>query len=129
VVGLVHLAVSVVHGTAHSGAHVPLSRAANVFVFGVIVAGPLVGLAVAMAAARIDSSVIAITRAGAFVFGCVKHFVLAGPDHVSRVAEQWRAMFATTAALLAALEVLAATLAIRIARGNGDRIVTRVVQA
>jgi hypothetical protein len=82
-----------------------------------------------MAAARIGSSVIAITMAGAFVFGCVNHFVLAGPDHVSQVAEQWRAMFATTAALLAALEALAATLAIRIARGNGDRIVTRVVQA
>lgn len=129
VVVLVHLAVSVVHGTAHSGAHVPLSRAANLFVFGVIVAGPLVGLAVAMAAARIGSSVIAITMAGAFVFGCVNHFVLAGPDHVSQVAEQWRAMFATTAALLAALEALAATLAIRIARGNGDRLVTRVVQA
>src|SRR4051812_21659474 len=95
VVVLVHLAVSVVHGTAHSGAHVPLSRAANLFVFGVIVAGPLVGLAVATAAARIGSSVIAITMAGAFVFGCVNHFVLAGPDHVSQVAEQWRAMFAT----------------------------------
>jgi hypothetical protein len=129
VVVLVHLAVSVVHGTAHSGAHVPLSRAANLFVFGVIVAGPLVGLAVAMAAARIGSSVIAITMAGAFVFGCVNHFVLAGPDHVSQVTEQWRAMFATTAVLLAALEALAVTLAIRIARGNSDRIVTRVVQA
>jgi hypothetical protein len=129
VVVLVHLAVSVVHGTAHSGAHVPLSRAANLFVFGVIVAGPLVGLAVAMAAARIGSSVIAITMAGAFVFGCVNHFVLAGPDHVSQVTEQWRAMFATTAVLLAALEALAVTLAIRIARGNSDRIVTRVVKA
>ena len=44
---LVHLVVSIVHGAAHSEAHVPLSRAADLFVFGVIVAGPLVGLALA----------------------------------------------------------------------------------
>lgn len=127
VVVVLHLAVSVVHGTAHSGAHVPLSRAANFFVFGVIVAGPLVGLIVAMAAARIGSWVIAITMAGALVFGCVNHFVLAGPDHVSQVAEQWRPMFTMTAALLAAIEALAAALAIRITRGTDDRAVTTPV--
>ena len=115
---LVHLVVSIVHGAAHSGAHVPLSRAANLFVFGVIVAGPLVGLALALAAERIGSWVIAITMAGALVFGCVNHFVLAGPDHVSQVAERWRPMFTTTAALLAAIEGLASALAIRIARGR-----------
>ena len=129
VVVLLHLAVSVVHGTAHSGAHVPLSRAATLFVFGVIVAGPLVGLAVALAASRIGSWVIALTMAGALLFGCVNHFVLAGPDHVSQVAGQWRAMFATTAALLAALEGLATVLALRLTRANDDRVVTPVVQA
>ena len=113
---LVHLVVSVVHGAAHSEAHVPLSPAANLFVFGVIVAGPLVGLILAWRAERIGSWVIAITMAGAFVFGCVNHFVLAGPDHVSQVAVRWRPMFTTTAVLLAALEGLASTLAIRIAR-------------
>ena len=113
---LVHLVVSIVHGAAHSAAHVPLSPAASLFVFGVIVAGPLVGLALAWPAERIGSWVIATTMAGAFVFGCVNHFVLAGPDHVSQVAEQWRPIFTTTAALLAAMEGLASALAIRIAR-------------
>ena len=65
---LVHLVVSIVHGAAHSEAHVPLSRAANLFVFGVIVAGPLVGLALAWPAERIGSWVIAITMASALVF-------------------------------------------------------------
>jgi hypothetical protein len=128
VVVLLHLAVSVVHGTAHSAAHVPLSRAANFFVFGVIVAGPLIGLAVALAAARVGSWVIAITMAGALVFGCLNHFVLAGADHVSRVEEQWRAMFATTAALLAALEGLATLLALWLARANDGRVITPAVQ-
>jgi hypothetical protein len=115
---VVHLVVSIVHGAAHSNANVPLSPAANFFVFGVIVAGPLVGLALAWPAERIGSWVIAITMASALVFGCVNHFVLAGPDHVSQVAAPWRPMFTTTAALLAALEGLASTLAIRIARGH-----------
>ena len=111
-----HLVVSIVHGAAHSEAHVPLSRAANSFVFGVIVAGPLVGLALAWPAERIGSWVIAITMASALVFGCVNHFVLAGPDHVSQVAERWRPIFTTTAVLLAAIEGLASALAIRLAR-------------
>ena len=113
---LVHLVVSIVHGSAHSEAHVPLSRAASLFVFGVIVAGPLVGLAVASFTERIGSWLIALTMASALVFGCVNHFLLVGPDHVSQVAERWRPMFTTTAALLAAIEGLASALAFSIAR-------------
>ena len=103
---------------AHSEAQVPLSRAANFFVFSVILAGPLVGLALASFNERIGSWVIAVTMASALVFGCVNHFVLAGPDHVSQVAERWRPIFTTTAALLAAIEGLASGLAVRIARGR-----------
>ena len=113
---LLHLAVSIIHGTAHSRAHVPLSTAANLFVFGVILTGPLAGLALAWRAERIGSWVIAITMAGAFVFGCVNHFVLAGPDHVAQVVESWRPLFTTTAVLLAATEAFSSALAIRIAR-------------
>jgi hypothetical protein len=122
---VVHLIVSIVHGAAHSNAHVPLSPAANAFVFGVIVAGPLVGLVLAWPAERLGSWVIAITMASALAFGCVNHFVLAGPDHVSQVAAPWRPMFTTTAALLALLEGLASVLAIRIARGH-ERITAPV---
>ena len=104
-----------VHGTAHSGAHIPLSPAANLFVFGVILAGPLIGLAVAWWAERIGSWIIAVTMAGALVFGLVNHFLLAGPDHVSQVEEQWRSLFTTTAVLLAATEGLASALALRLA--------------
>ena len=115
---LVHLVVSIVHGAAHSAAHVPLSPAASLFVFGVIVAGPLVGLALASLSERLGGWVIAAAMASALVFGGVNHFVLAGPDHVSQVADLWRPMFTTTAALLAATEALASALAVRIARGR-----------
>jgi hypothetical protein len=69
-------------------------------------------------AERIGSWVIAVTMAAALVFGCMNHFVLAGPDHVSQVAGQWRPVFTTTAALIAATEALASALAVRIARGR-----------
>jgi hypothetical protein len=113
---LFHLAVSIVHGAAHAEAHVPLSRAANLFVFVVILAGPLAGLALVWPAERIGSWLIAITMAGSLVFGLVNHFALAGPDHVAHVARQWRPLFTTTAALLALTEALGFGLAIRFAR-------------
>jgi hypothetical protein len=113
---LLHLAVSIVHGAAHANAHVPLSSAANVFVFFVILAGPVIGLALTWRAERIGSWMIAITMAASLVFGVVNHFVLASPDHVAHVARQWRPLFTTTAVLLAVTEALGTAVAVRSAR-------------
>ena len=113
---LSHLVISIVHGWAHAEANVPLSRSANLFVFGVILAGPLVGLALTWPAERIGTWLIAITMAGSLVFGLVNHFVFASPDHVAHVARQWRPLFATTAVLLALTEAIGCGLAIRVAR-------------
>lgn len=109
---LAHLAVSFVHGAAHTQAHVPLSRAANLFVYIVILAGPLIGLALTWPAERIGSWLIAATMSGSLIFGLVNHFVLESPDHVADVDPQSRPLFMTTAVLLAATEALAAGLAI-----------------
>jgi len=114
-----HLVVSIVHGLAHDGAHVPLSRAANLFVLIVVLAGPLVGLALIWPLPRIGSWFIAITMAGALIFGLVNHFVVASPDHVAHVVLRWRPLFATTAVLLAVTEALASGLAVRFAREGG----------
>jgi hypothetical protein len=113
---LAHLFVSIAHGAAHDGAHVPLSPAANLFVYVVILAGPLVGLALTWPAERIGSWLVAVTMAGALLFGAVNHFVLASPDHVAHVDPQWRPLFTTTAVMLAVTEGLAVGLAIRVAR-------------
>jgi len=112
---LAHLVISIVHGAAHANAHVPLSTAANLFVFIVILAGPVVGLALTWRADRIGSWIVAITMAASFAFGVVNHFILASPDHVAHVAGQWRPLFATTAVLLALTEALGSGLAIRFA--------------
>jgi hypothetical protein len=113
---LTHLVVSMVHGIAHAQAQVPLSPAANMFVFIVILAGPLVGLALTWPAQQLGSWVIAATLAGSLMFGLANHFVLASPDHVAHVAAEWRSLFTATAILLAVTEALGAGLAIGLAR-------------
>lgn len=111
-----HLVISFVHGAAHSGARVLLSPAATLFVFVVILAGPVAGLALMWRAARLGASVVALTMAGALVFGIVNHFMLASADHVSHVDPAWRAMFTATAVLLALTESAGCGLAIAAAR-------------
>ena len=113
---VLHLIISIFHGSAHDGAHVPLSRAATLFVFVVILAGPLAGAALMWRDRVAGSWVVAVTLAASLVFGVVNHFVLPSPDHVAQVARQWQPLFATTAVLLALTEAVGAGLAIRMAR-------------
>ena len=113
---LAHLLISVVHGSAHTNAHVALSPAGNVFVFAVILAGPLVGLGLLWPSRRTGAALIAVTMAGALIFGVVNHFVLSSPDHVAHVDPQWRPLFVTTAVLLAATEAWGSVLAIQTLR-------------
>ena len=117
-----HLAVSIVHGTAHTGAHVEQSAAALAFVFVVILAGPVVGLALTWPAPRAGHWVIAATLAGSLLFGAVNHFVLDSPDHVAHVAGEWRTLFGWTAVLLTVTEALGTALAVRGALRLGLRL-------
>jgi hypothetical protein len=103
---LVHLAISFVHGRAHAGAQVSLPLAGALFVYLVILSGPLVGLAVARWRPRAGAWLVAASLGGALVFGLINHFIIAGPDHVSHVASEWRALFGVTAALLALSEAI-----------------------
>ena len=113
---LAHLLISMFHGFAHAQANVPLSQAANLFVYLDILAGPLLGLALAWKARTVGAAVIALAMAGSLVFGVVNHFMLSSPDHVAHVVPQWRTLFGTTAVLLAITEALGCGLAIRVVR-------------
>jgi hypothetical protein len=109
---LAHLAISVLHGRAHSGAQVPLSPAAALFVYIVILAGPLIGLAVWPWKPIAGGWIVAASLGGALVFGLINHFIIAGPDHVSHVAPEWRTLFGVTAALLLATEAAGAAIGV-----------------
>ena len=110
---LLHLAVSVVHGTAHSGAQVMLGPAGTWFVYIVILAGPLIGLAVAVRQPELGAAIVGATMAASLVFGLINHFIVQGTDHVSHVAPEWRTLFASTAALLAVLEAAGTAVGVR----------------
>jgi hypothetical protein len=115
VVVLLHLAVSMIHGAAHSGAAVALDAAGMAFVYVVILAGPLAGAVVTAWQPRIGAAIIAVTMFGALVFGLVNHFIVQGTDHVAHVAPEWRTLFASTAALLAVLEAAGTAIGVRAA--------------
>jgi len=114
IVVLAHFVISIAHGAAHTNAHVPLSAAASVFVYGVILAGPWIGLILMWRAPRAGAWVLALTMFGALVFGVINHFVLDSPDHFSHVDPQWRWLFTSTAVLLAFTEALGSGFAIRL---------------
>jgi hypothetical protein len=97
---LIHLAISIVHGQAHAAAQVPLSGAATSFVYLVILAGPLLGLAIYRGRPRAGASIVAASMAGALIFGLINHFILDGSDQVGHVAAAWRMQFGITAVLL-----------------------------
>jgi hypothetical protein len=103
---LVHLAINIAHGRAHAGAQVPLPLAGTLFVFVVILAGPLVGLAVWRWRPRAGGRIVAASMAGALVFGLINHFVIDGSDHVMHVVPEWRLLFGVTATLLVVSEAV-----------------------
>ena len=103
---LLHLAISIAHGEAHSGAAIPLPLWATLFVYIVILAGPLAGLALAGWSPAGGAWLVAASLGGALVFGVINHFVIAGPDHDDHVAAAWRPLFRTTALLLIASEAV-----------------------
>ena len=109
---VVHLGISIAHGSAHTGAQVPLPFAATLFVYIVILAGPLAGLALWRWRPRAGAWIVAASMAGALVFGLVNHFLIDGQDHVARVAADWRTLFGVTAALLVVSEAAGAAIGV-----------------
>lgn len=116
-----HLVVSMIHGGAHSGARVFLPFAGNLFVYIVILAGPLAGLVLSVWRPQAGAALVALTMAGSFAFGVINHFIIPGSDHVAHVAREWRSLFATTAVLLAIIEAAGTAIGFRLARRRTGR--------
>ena len=114
IIVVAHLAVSLVHGAAHSGAAVPLSALQNVFVWVVILAGPLAALWMIRTGRPLGPALLALTMGGSLVFGIVNHFVIESADHVAHItSDAWRLPFQVTAVALALLEAAGTAVGIR----------------
>ena len=114
IIVVAHLAVSLVHGAAHSGAAVPLSALQNVFVWVVILAGPLAALWLIRTGRPLGPALLALTMGGSLVFGIVNHFVIESADHVAHItSDAWRLPFQVTAVALALLEAAGTAVGIR----------------
>jgi hypothetical protein len=79
---LLHAAVTVVHGSAHTSAGVELGPAGLAFVVAVIVIGPLAGLVWMRTNRRSGARLITLAMLGSLAFGLVNHFIIPGADRV-----------------------------------------------
>jgi hypothetical protein len=113
---LVHLAINIAHGRAHAGAQVALPLSGALFVYIVILAGPLTGLSLWRWRPQLGGWIVAASMGSALVFGLINHVINDGPDHVAHVAAEWRQLFGVTAALLVVCEAAGTAIGIWSAR-------------
>jgi hypothetical protein len=102
----VHAAVTGGHAAAHIGAGVLMPLPATLYIWLVIIIGPIVGWwLVRSGRVCAGSGVVGACMMGALLFGALNHFVWPGADRVDTIAAgMWRVPFQATAVLLALTE-------------------------
>jgi hypothetical protein len=108
---VIHLALNIAHGIAHSQLGIGLDLFQEVFVGVVIFAAPLIaGCLLWKNRLREGGILLALSMAGAFAFGVYFHFIHPGPDNVSYpnlgASPRARELFEYTAMDLAISEAL-----------------------
>jgi len=120
---LVNLPVNLLHGAAHQKLHIDLSSGETLFVAAVVVAGPLLAMALLWTRwQRLGLGLLALTMAGSLFFGLYHHFVAMGPDHVgAQAAGFWGTTFGVTAGLLFLAEALGTYVGVHFLVGRTSR--------
>ena len=106
---LIHFAINLAHGMAHTHLAIGLNLFQNVFVAVVILVAPLyAAYLIWKGNLRAGGALLALSMAGALVFGVYYHFILPGPDHVTHmnlpISLDMRDIFDVSAVLLALFE-------------------------
>ena len=102
---VLHLAISIPHGMAHSDLHIRMALWQNVYIWVVITLLPLVAAVLIWKRPRSGFLLLLCSMAGSFVFGVFYHFIIAGADNVASHAGHASAgIFLWTAVLLALIE-------------------------
>jgi len=114
---LIHLVISIVHGTAHQGAGVALTTFGNIYVLVIITLAPLVAAALLFTRMqKTGALLLALSMFGSLIFGFWYHFLSHTNDNVAQVNGPWHSTFLWTAVALAAIELAAAFLGMRMYR-------------
>ena len=116
---LIHFAINVAHGIAHTHLAIELNAFQKIFVAAVIVVAPLyAAYLVWKGNLRTGGALLALSMAGALVFGVYYHFILPGPDRVTHInmpiSSDMRDIFDVSAVLLALFECLGVLAGVRI---------------
>ncbi|MGH9745794.1 MAG: hypothetical protein ACRD59_06755 [Candidatus Acidiferrales bacterium] len=116
---LIHLALNIIHGMAHGRLAIGLDAFQKLFVAIVILVAPLLAAyLIWKGRLRDGGALLAISMAGALLFGVYFHFVLPGPDHVTHInlplSFDMRDIFDVTAVLLALFECLGVLAGVRL---------------
>ena len=103
---VIHGVIAALHGAAHSDLGIQMSASENAFINLVIVAAPVVAAILLWTRfARAGAILLALSMAGALLFGGYHHYVAISPDHVAHLpAGSLQGQFRTTAALLVVSE-------------------------
>jgi lipopolysaccharide export LptBFGC system permease protein LptF len=102
---VLHLAISIPHGMAHSDLHIQMELWQNVYIWIVITLLPLVAAVLIWKHPRSGFLLLLCSMVGSFVFGFFYHFIAAGPDNIASHAGHASAgTFLWTAVMLALIE-------------------------
>ena len=81
---VIHGIIAALHGAAHNDLGIQMTTAENAFINIVIVAAPVVSAILLWTRfARAGAILLAISMAGALLFGGYHHYVAISPDHVA----------------------------------------------
>jgi hypothetical protein len=113
IVILAHTVALVFHSLAHVKLGIFLGLLANVFIYVVIVAAPLVALILLWTRwQKAGLWLLFLSMLGSLLFGVYNHFLVDSPDHVGNVPhDHWGMIFAISAIALAIIEAAGAIVA------------------
>ena len=108
---VIHFAINVAHGIAHQHLAIGVNAFQKAFVAAVIVVAPFwAAYLICRRSMCAGGALLALSMAGALVFGVYYHFILPGPDHVTHInlpiSLDMRDIFDVSAVLLALFECL-----------------------
>ena len=109
---VIHFAVALWHGNAHTALAIALPPEKNAFVFLVILIAPLVAASLVWTRYfLVGVWMFFLSMLGAMLFGAYHHFILVSPDnigHLPHISLEAHATFILSAASLALLELASA---------------------